>query len=59
MAEIGQLKTAMFGGFDKKDVLDYIDATNMKMRILEEELKGKDALIEEARKAGFLGGKTE
>lgn len=44
--EIGFLKTVNFGGFDKKDVLAYVDQLNTKIYTLENELEEKKALLE-------------
>lgn len=46
MAGNGFLRTVNFGGFDKKDVLAYVDELNTKIYKLESELKEKNALIE-------------
>lgn len=46
MAENGFLKTVNFGGFDKKDVLAYVDQLNTKIYTLENELEEKKALLE-------------
>ncbi len=49
MAEgTGFLKTVNFGGFDKKDVLAYVDELNTKIYTLQAELDEKKALLEEA-----------
>ena len=42
----GFLKTVSFGGFDKKDVLAYVDELNTKIYTLEAELDEKKALLE-------------
>lgn len=42
----GFLKTVNFGGFDKKDVLAYVDNLNTKIYTLENELNEKNALLE-------------
>ncbi|MGN0665876.1 MAG: hypothetical protein ACI4KF_05060 [Huintestinicola sp.] len=42
----GFLKTVNFGGFDKKDVLNYVDQLNTKIYTLENELEEKKALLE-------------
>lgn len=42
----GFLKTVNFGGFDKKDVLAYVDQLNTKIYTLENELEEKKALLE-------------
>lgn len=39
MAERGFLKTATFGGFDKRDVLEYVDQLNQKIFNAENELE--------------------
>ena len=39
MVERGFLKTATFGGFDKKDVLEYVDQLNQKIFNAETELE--------------------
>ncbi|MGN1089436.1 MAG: hypothetical protein ACI4Q6_03450 [Huintestinicola sp.] len=44
--ESGFLKTVNFGGFDKKDVLSYVDKLNTKIYTLENELNEKNALLE-------------
>ena len=49
MAENGFLKTVNFGGFDKKDVLAYVDQLNTKIYTLENELEEKKALLENSR----------
>lgn len=46
MAENGFLKTVNFGGFDKKDVLAYVDQLNTKIYTLENELEEKKVLLE-------------
>lgn len=46
MEGTGFLKTVSFGGFDKKDVLAYIDELNTKIYALEAELDEKKALLE-------------
>ena len=49
MAEgTGFLKTVNFGGFDKKDVLAYVDELNTKIYTLQAELDEKKALLEES-----------
>ncbi len=48
MAENGFLKTVNFGGFDKKDVLAYVDQLNTKIYTLENELEEKKALLEKS-----------
>lgn len=42
----GFLKTVNFGGFDKKDVLTYVDKLNTQIYTLENELNEKKALLE-------------
>lgn len=42
----GFLKTVSFGGFDKKDVLTYVDRLNTQIYTLENELNEKKALLE-------------
>ena len=42
----GFLKTVNFGGFDKKDVIAYVDQLNTKIYTLENELEEKKALLE-------------
>lgn len=42
----GFLKTVNFGGFDKKDVLAYVDELNTKIYTLEAELEEKKTLLE-------------
>lgn len=46
MDGIGYLKTVSFGGFDKKDVLTYVDKLNTQIYTLENELNEKKALLE-------------
>lgn len=46
MASTGFLRTVNFGGFDKKDVLSYVDELNSKIYNLESELTEKKALLE-------------
>lgn len=53
----GFLKTVNFGGFDKKDVLAYVDELNTKIYTLEAELDEKKALLENSGGAG--GADTE
>ena len=48
----GFLKTVSFGGFDKKDVLAYVDELNTKIYTLEAELDEKKALLESAGGSG-------
>ena len=53
MAEgTGFLKTVNFGGFDKKDVLAYVDELNTKIYTLEAELDEKKALLENSSGGG-------
>lgn len=44
----GFLKTVSFGGFDKKDVLNYVDELNTKIYTLQEELEQKNNLLEQS-----------
>lgn len=46
MAGTGFLRTVNFGGFDKKDVLSYVDELNSKIYNLENELKEKNEFIQ-------------
>lgn len=46
MAGSGFLKTVNFGGFDKKDVLAYVDELNTKIYNLETELAEKNSLLD-------------
>lgn len=46
MEGAGFLKTVSFGGFDKKDVLQYVDKLNTQIYTLENELNEKKALLE-------------
>ena len=55
----GFLKTVSFGGFDKKDVLAYVDELNTKIYTLEAELDEKKALLESAGGAGDNSEKYE
>ncbi|MBQ7990415.1 MAG: hypothetical protein IJ251_05135 [Oscillospiraceae bacterium] len=48
MEGAGFLKTVSFGGFDKKDVLQYVDKLNTQIYTLENELNEKKALLESA-----------
>lgn len=48
MEGTGFLKTVNFGGFDKKDVLAYVDELNTKIYTLEAELEEKKTLLEGA-----------
>lgn len=48
MEGTGFLKTVRMGGFDKKDVLAYVDDLNTKIYTLEAELEEKKALLESA-----------
>ena len=52
MEGTGFLKTVSFGGFDKKDVLAYVDELNTKIYTLEAELDEKKALLESSDGAG-------
>ncbi len=45
MASSGFLRTVNFGGFDKKDVLSYVDELNSKIYNLESELTEKNQLL--------------
>ncbi len=45
MAGTGFLRTVNFGGFDKKDVLSYVDELNSKIYNLENELNEKSTLL--------------
>lgn len=47
MAGTGFLRTVNFGGFDKKDVLAYVDELNSKIYNLENEMKDKNQIIAE------------
>ena len=55
----GFLKTVSFGGFDKKDVLAYVDELNTKIYTLEAELDEKKALLESAGGSGVDSEKYE
>lgn len=55
----GFLKTVNFGGFDKKDVLAYVDELNTKIYTLEAELDEKKALLESSGGEGDNSGKYE
>lgn len=55
MESTGFLKTVSFGGFDKKDVLNYVDELNTKIYTLESELEEKKAMLEGAGSANFDG----
>ena len=46
MAGTGFLRTVNFGGFDKKDVLSYVDELNSKIYNLENELNEKNSLLQ-------------
>ena len=59
MEGTGFLKTVNFGGFDKKDVLAYVDELNTKIFNLEAELDEKKALLEDAGGAGVDSSKYE
>ncbi|UKI16145.1 MAG: hypothetical protein L6V87_10795 [Ruminococcus sp.] len=54
----GFLKTVNFGGFDKKDVLAYVDQLNTKIYTLENELEEKKALLEKQRRKHGRQGKV-
>ncbi|MDR0991549.1 MAG: hypothetical protein LBL87_01450 [Ruminococcus sp.] len=56
MEGTGFLKTVSFGGFDKKDVLAYVDELNTKIYTLEAELDEKKKLLEAS---GDLGSGSE
>lgn len=51
MGEKGFLKTATFGGFDKKDVLLYVDNLNKKIYDLENEIGYLKKKLSEANEA--------
>lgn len=51
MAESGFLRTATFGGYDKKDVLNYVDKLNQKIFKLENELEYVRKKLAEADEA--------
>ena len=51
----GFLKTVRVGGFDKKDVLAYVDELNSKIYALEAELDEKKALLEGSGGGGESG----
>lgn len=55
----GFLKTVNFGGFDKKDVLAYVDELNTKIYTLEAELDEKKALLESSGGSGDNSAKYE
>lgn len=59
MEGTGFLKTVNFGGFDKKDVLAYVDELNTKIYTLEAELEEKKALLEDSDGGGADAGKYE
>lgn len=59
MEGTGFLKTVNFGGFDKKDVLAYVDELNTKIYTLEAELEEKKALLENSDGGGADAGKYE
>ncbi len=59
MEGAGFLKTVNFGGFDKKDVLAYIDDLNTKIYALENEVEEKKALLEDAGDSGIDSEKYE
>ncbi|MCL2055157.1 MAG: hypothetical protein FWG90_12100 [Oscillospiraceae bacterium] len=52
MEGTGFLRTVRVGGFDKKDVLTYVDELNTKIYTLEAELEEKKALLESASSSG-------
>ncbi len=55
----GFLKTVRVGGFDKKDVLAYVDELNSKIYALEAELDEKKALLENSDGGGQSNEKYE
>lgn len=55
----GFLKTVRVGGFDKKDVLAYVDELNSKIYALEAELDEKKALLENSDGGGQNNEKYE
>ena len=55
----GFLKTVRVGGFDKKDVLAYVDELNSKIYALEAELDEKKALLEGSGGGGESSEKYE
>jgi cell division septum initiation protein DivIVA len=55
----GFLKTVNFGGFDKKDVLAYVDELNTKIYTLEAELDEKKKLLEASGTTGVGNEKYE
>ncbi len=60
MEGTGFLKTVRVGGFDKKDVLAYVDELNTKIYTLEAELEEKKALLEGSEGGGSVdNGKYE
>ena len=59
MEGTGFLKTVNFGGFDKKDVLAYVDELNTKIYTLEAELDEKKALLESADGLGVNNEKYD
>lgn len=59
MEGTGFLKTVNFGGFDKKDVLAYVDELNTKIYTLEAELDEKKALLESADGSGVNNEKYD
>lgn len=59
MEGTGFLKTVNFGGFDKKDVLAYVDELNTKIYTLEAELDEKKALLENSEGGGADNEKYE
>lgn len=59
MEGTGFLKTVNFGGFDKKDVLAYVDELNTKIYTLEAELDEKKTLLESADGGGVSSEKYD
>ncbi len=59
MEGTGFLKTVRVGGFDKKDVLAYVDELNTKIYTLEAELEEKKALLEGSEGGSVDNGKYE
>lgn len=55
----GFLKTVSFGGFDKKDVLNYVDELNTKIYTLQEELEQKNNLLEQSDSGAEVNEKYE
>ena len=58
MASTGFLRTVNFGGFDKKDVLTYVDELNTKIYNLENELNQKTMLLDE-QGSGIMPGEGD